>query len=171
MSNTTLNQTTPTPPPPPMTTTTNQELPKVILVGRHTPVGLDGLVEVVDQRNIIWSTDVDQCEQQLVDLFGGARKVGAKVLFQNVPGVLGAVFTRRAGLLLHSAGIIVSVPNIEARETIKKTTTFSTAEDAQNAAAVADMANSRGKYTVDGCDLNVEVDGVMPFKLDKIIWL
>lgn len=89
---------------------------KAILIGRHIPDMGNTEIEVIEQKNILWSTDLQECENQWDELWAEAREKQANVLLQNVPGILGIAlmkFAATVGTYMGSGnrvGFIISVP-------------------------------------------------------------
>lgn len=89
---------------------------KVILIGRHVS-DLPANIEVIEQRNITWALDAQECGKQWSVLGSEAYNLGAALLLQNVPGVLAVSIARNERLAVeyettHNPkwGVIVSVP-------------------------------------------------------------
>lgn len=78
---------------------------RVVLIGRHAPVGLPDDIEIVAQENITWATTADECKQQFEDLMHSASCHNAEILLQNVPGILAIVIARKVAEISYSEGM------------------------------------------------------------------
>ncbi len=147
---------------------------KAIVIGRHTAT-IPGF-EIIETRSVTFPATGAQCVPVIEGLDKDARKAGATLLFQNVPGqVAGAlttIFASRQDRAQEGAriGVIVSVPGPRPG---KVEMTVSTTDTETVAAAVA-FANPRATVTVavDGQTVTVQVDGPpMPFEFHHVEWL
>jgi len=155
---------------------------RVILVGRHLEYVLPN-VEVVGHRNITWSLDYGEAEQQFLELIKEAKENNCKILFQNIPGILGAIIARWYKVYQDvniqndwamekpnvEFGVVVSVPDFEARQAPKVVDFFG--EGLQEIERAIMVANGRAKVTlVTENHLRMEVEAVTPFKFHSVIW-
>lgn len=160
----------------------------VILVGRHTPEGLPTDINIVEQKNILWSLDTNEIAKQWKELVQCARDKGCAILLQNVPGVLARVLLDEAWEYAPHAtqyrvpvGVIISKPG-ERKAGVKKAFRFESTGDAAEAKSAVEFANSRAKtqYVQVQHDQNsisaypafeVTVDPVTPFVFVRIDWV
>lgn len=158
--------------------TTADSTIRVVLVGRHVS-DLPANIEVVATENILWATDFATCWQQVLDLLTRAQTAGAaKVLLQNVPGILSAVLIRAAYDEKNAPsrfGVIISQPGPRLAG-VSETFVFPFLADytgeriEQTAARAVTFANGRAKVSVGDNTLTVTVDPVAAFVFDHIEW-
>jgi len=163
---------------------------KVILIGRHVS-DLPANIEVIEQRNITWALDAQECGKQWAMLGREAYDLGAALLLQNVPGVLAVSIARSERLAVeyettHNPkwGVIVSVPGPRSAGVV---TEYITAEpsllvkalkDANGRARVEIVSERRAEYDSESesaalisATVRLTVDPVAEFKFSHIEWM
>lgn len=143
---------------------------RVILVGRHTPVGMGQEIEVVAQENILWSLNAQECAKQWQNLVHQAQGKNAAILLQNIPGILGIVMLRLVDYGMVKIGVIISVPG-ERKANAKKRFGFGDGYDAVEARDAIKYANARAQVEFVGNDIEVTVDPVPEFVFSHIEWV
>lgn len=152
-----------------------EEKPDAILVGRHASADLP--YRIVEQRNVVFSTDVEECKTQVEELFAAAHEAEAVLLFQNIPGIVACAITqiaaRNAPTHLRGIGVIISKPGPrEAGKVIDADhgvfdVSITREEIDHYLGHVLTQANPNVKL-VDG---KFTVDPPMKFVFDKVEWL
>ena len=151
---------------------------KVILVGRHMSDLPEDIV-VIEQKNIVWSTDKHACANQLASLCGYADSVNCTVLLQSVPGILAKVIyddgyeSGRNGYNAIPVGIIVSVPGERPDDEI--VTVWSQFADSHSAESAIELMNAVNP----NCKARMNSQGgieyiksqITPFIFSHIEWL
>lgn len=144
---------------------------KAILVGRHTNTHDMGF-EIIDQKNILWSTDVNQCMTQLKQLIKEAQAANVSVLLQNTPAILSVAIAR---LMPENPndwpplGVIVSVVFERKSNQVGKFN-FIEYDDVLTATEAVKSANSRAKIETEGFSVTITVDPVPEFSFSHIEW-
>lgn len=161
---------------------------KVILIGRHLS-DLPTDIEVIEQRNVTWALDAQECGKQWAMLGREAYDMEAALLLQNVPAVLAVAITRGERLAVEYEtinpkwGVIISVPG---PRTAGVVTEYITAEpsllvkalkDANGRAKVEIVSERRAEYNSESksaalisTTVRLTVDPVTEFKFDHIEW-
>lgn len=152
----------------------------VILVGRHAPEGLPSEINVIEQKNILWSLEPQEIENQWKELVKQAREEKCAILLQNVPGVLARVITHEAADAAQyfakypvSVGVIISQPG-ERKAGVRERFVFNEASDADEFVRGIKHTNSRVKIDDEDGKSNtifVTVDPVTPFEFVRIEWM
>jgi hypothetical protein len=146
---------------------------KVILVGRHVS-DLPSEIEVISQENILWSLNREEAVSQLRALSDKAQAENAKILLQNVPGVLASAMMWLASfgggtMPIVGVGVIISVPGPRLAG-VSKAFVTEFGPDADVVAQAASFANGRAKTAVVDNSVTVTVDPVSEFKFSHIEW-
>jgi len=161
---------------------------KVILIGRHLS-DLPTDIEVIEQRNVTWALDAQECGKQWAMLGREAYDMEAALLLQNVPAVLAVAITRGERLAVEYEtinpkwGVIISVPGLRTAGVV---TEYITAEpsllvkalkDANGRAKVEIVSERRAEYDSESesaalisATVRLTVDPVTEFKFDHIEW-
>ena len=148
---------------------------KAILVGRHAPEGMSD-IEIVDQKNITWSTNLSECIRQWIFLLADANEAKAAILLQNVPGTLASALVYLAcgdgNVTAHGpeqVGIIISKPG--PREAGKTATfQFCNQDDCIEACNAIAFVNPNARIGP-GMQPDITVDPPAKFIFDHIEWL
>lgn len=150
------------------------ETTHVVLVGRHISDLPENII-VDRQENILWSTVLPECREQLRSLLS-TLEPDQRVLFQNVPGILAVALVLEAynrGTSPNDRlpiGVIVSVPGPrEAGLTREFSVGDGFASEAVEAAV--QFANGRAKTELVPGAVRVTVDPVTEWQFDHIEWL
>lgn len=145
-----------------------------LLIGRHTGAELPG-VNVVEQRDVFWDMDKNECRAQWRELLDEVRyrpdNVNAIVL-QNVPGILASVLaTGRMADGDPVVGIVIQDSKPEMRRE-QRDFPFQQDHALMQAANAVKFANGRAEVEADFAELNLVVGCSIPqFKLHHIEWL
>lgn len=151
---------------------------RVILIGRHKPVGLPDDVEIVRQENISWPATAQECVSDLMRLIEQARREGVRILLQAVPGQLAAALYHLRGVARDGIiGVVISVPGPRLAGVVREYTV--PAECAGTLADAVRHANGRATVAIaqedqvgDGqARVTVTVDPVPEFRFSHIEWL
>lgn len=166
---------------------------KAIVIGRHAPDFGQVQVEVVGgPRNIMFPGTADECLPVVQELLAEARREGAAVLFQNLPGqlaaaVMGIVAQYQLGMgysvnwdtgypSLHPApealpqiGVVVSVPGPRPAGAVKHWDVQG--DEAERLVEAIKFANPNAKVAKDEKGVTLTVDAPMAFVYSHIAWL
>lgn len=152
---------------PKMTETIN-----ALLIGRHTDAELPG-VNVVEQRDVFWDMDKDECRIQWHEIIREVKKrddVDAVVL-QNVPGILASVLATGNVTSDPRIGFVIQDSKPEMRRE-QRDFPFQQDDALMQAANAVKFANGRAEVETDFAELNLIVGCSTPqFKLHHIEWL
>lgn len=150
--------------------TENTETFTAILVGRHTPDGLPDGIQIVGQENILWSLDSEEIRTQMTDLIAKAEEAGAKILLQNIPGVLAPVLAEVSPQHPGLIGVIVSQPGPRKPDEVI-TRVYSTEAEAAAAYGILIETNGRSQPELRGTDVTYRHSYAPAFEFVRVEWI
>lgn len=152
---------------------------RAILIGRHKPEVMkrnDEIIEIVEQKDILWPATADECFDMLPGLESDAANKGVgHIIFQSIPNQLVAALCgymeapQNNGTIF---GVIINKPG----ERLAGVEKFIITEDFEAVREAVMFANPRASvFVVDEPDMvrgvRIVVDPPMRFEFSHIEWL
>lgn len=153
--------------------------PDAILVGRHASDDLP--YNIVEQRNVVFATDVNECKTQVEELFAAAHEAEAVLLFQNIPGIVACAMTQIAArnipTHLRGVGVIISKPGpreVGKEMKVEIPELFYANMNGPDAKAVYQRVKDAVAFVNPNAKIDgdkITVDAPMKFVFEKVEWL